>query len=151
MNFKTSVAGRVAARVLARVRGLTVVLVGGLAAFVIFASFELPTWEKIVGYSVIGLLIVLASLKLFISGEEGPTDFHAPEFAMSNLPPWIALILIMNGSLRAYLNRPRPREAGIIEGSAYDPASVKPLAASPPVPDLPVTEGAASLGAAEPP
>src|SRR3989442_14479358 len=115
MSFSASAAGHVMARVLARVRGLTVVLIGGLAAFVIFASFELPTWEKIVGYSVIGLVVLLASLKLFISGEEGPTDIRTPEFALSNIPPWTALILIMNGSLSAYLNRPRPREAGIIE------------------------------------
>src|SRR5438552_3998834 len=69
---------RVMARIVARVRGLTVVLVSGLGAFVIFASLDLPTWEKIVGYSVIGFLLVLAALKLFISGEEGPTDFHTP-------------------------------------------------------------------------
>jgi hypothetical protein len=125
MNFG-KLNAEIFARFFARFRGLTVVIVAALASFVIFASYRLDVWEKIVGYSIIGLVALAASAKLLISGAEEPTTFRTSDMTMSNMPPWLALMLVFSESgLRDYFRRPLPRPAGIIDGSAVNRASVK--------------------------
>lgn len=67
------------------------------------------------------------SAKLLISGAEEPTTFQTSDMVMSNMPPWLALMLVFSGSLRDYFRRPLPRPVGVIEGSAVSQANAKAI------------------------
>ena len=115
----------VAAQVIARVRGLTVVIGLELAAFVVVASFSLDWWEKAVGYFVIGVGFLGTVWKLLIGGDEGPIGLKVDEegVVMSNIPPRIAAAVMASG-LRSYMRRPLPR-SDALEGSPARPRSAR--------------------------
>ncbi len=117
------------ARLIARVVGIPVVLLGTLWAFIQVAYAPIPDWLKLIAFILIAALFLLLGLRMYYGSDQGGTDVHVDlgdrRYSAVNVP--LGAISILDRALAAWARRrPLPPARGRVEGSPAIEANVIP-------------------------
>ena len=112
-------------RLIARVGGLSVVMLGALAAFIVYAQIHLDFWLALYGLFVLSCPIFAVTYRICKGGEQGATDLEITDgqrrIAIGNIPLGIATAILTRG-INLYGRQPLPRPSGIVQGNPAEPS-----------------------------
>src|SRR3989454_12336160 len=108
-------------RVLAKVIGVPFVMVCGLAAFVVFAFAPVDDyWLRLLGFLILGTIIVASAGRIWRGGEQGTTDLEVvhgeSRLTMGDIP-LAAAAAMLTRAIFAFSRRPLAEPSGILRGT----------------------------------
>lgn len=110
----------ITARVTAKLWGNCAVIIGGMAAFIVLAHSPLSWPLLLLGFLILGPIILGGAYRLFVGGESGTTDLELSDgkrhLSISNIPIGVTHE-VLTRALRIHSRQPLAQPTGTVMGN----------------------------------